>query len=67
LNVVNFAHGAMFMMGAVFTWMAFTFLGIGYWPMLIIFSILVAVVGVCIEKFLLKYLYRLATIFMVCC
>jgi len=59
LNVVNFAHGAMFMMGAVFTWMAFTFLGIGYWPMLIISPLLVAVVGVLIEKFLLKYLYQL--------
>jgi len=30
LNVVNFAHGAMFMMGAIFTWMALTFFGIGY-------------------------------------
>jgi branched-chain amino acid transport system permease protein len=59
LNVVNFAHGAMFMMGAVFTWMVFTFFGIGYWPMLIISPILVAVVGVFIEKFLLKYLYQL--------
>ena len=59
LNVVNFAHGAMFMMGAVFTWMAFTFFGIGYWPMLILAPLLVAVVGVLIEKFLLKYLYQL--------
>ena len=59
LNVVNFAHGAMFMMGAVLTWMAATFLGIGYWPMLIIGPLLVAIVGVLIEKFLLKHLYHL--------
>ena len=59
LNVVNFAHGAMFMMGAVLTWMAATFFGIGYWPMLIIGPLLVALVGVLIEKFLLKHLYHL--------
>jgi len=59
LNVVNFAHGAMFMMGAVFTWMGLTFFGIGYWPMLILAPILVAIVGVLIERFLLKYLYQL--------
>ena len=59
LNVVNFAHGAMFMMGAVLTWMAGTFFGIGYWPMLIIGPVLVALVGVLIEKFLLKHLYHL--------
>jgi branched-chain amino acid transport system permease protein len=59
LNVVNFAHGAMFMMGAVFTWMAGTFFGIGYWPMLILGPLLVALVGVLIEKFLLKHLYHL--------
>jgi branched-chain amino acid transport system permease protein len=59
LNVVNFAHGAMFMMGAVFTWMGLTFFDIGYWPMLILAPILVAIVGVLIERFLLKYLYHL--------
>ena len=59
LNVVNFAHGAMFMMGAVLTWMAATFFGIGYWLMLILGPLLVALVGVLIEKFLLKHLYHL--------
>jgi branched-chain amino acid transport system permease protein len=59
LNVVNFAHGAMFMMGAVFTWMGLTFFDIGYWPMLILAPLLVAIVGVLIERFLLKYLYQL--------
>jgi branched-chain amino acid transport system permease protein len=59
LNVVNFAHGAMFMMGALFTWMAATFFGIGYWPMLIIAPIVVAIIGILIERFLLKHLYQL--------
>ena len=59
LNVVNFAHGAMFMMGALFTWMGLTFLGIGYWPMLILAPLLVAMIGFIIERFLLKHLYQL--------
>jgi branched-chain amino acid transport system permease protein len=59
LNVVNFAHGAMFMMGALFTWMAATFFGIGYWPMLIIAPLVVAIIGILIERFLLKHLYQL--------
>jgi branched-chain amino acid transport system permease protein len=59
LNVVNFAHGAMFMMGALFTWMGLTFFGIGYWPMLILAPIVVAVIGFVIERFLLKHLYQL--------
>ena len=36
LNVINFAHGALFMMGALITWMAMTYLGIGYWWMLLL-------------------------------
>ncbi len=59
LNVVNFAHGAMFMMGALFTWMGFTFFNIGYWPMLLVAPLMVALVGVVIERFLLKHLYQL--------
>ncbi len=59
LNVVNFAHGAMFMMGALFTWMGFTFFNIGYWPMLFVAPLMVALVGVVIERFLLKHLYQL--------
>jgi len=59
LNVVNFAHGAMFMMGALFTWMGFTFFNIGYWPMLLVAPLMVALVGVVIERFLLIHLYQL--------
>jgi len=59
LNVVNFAHGAMFMMGALCTWMGFTFFNIGYWPMLLVAPLMVALVGVVIERFLLKHLYQL--------
>jgi branched-chain amino acid transport system permease protein len=59
LNVVNFAHGAMFMMGALFTWIGLTAFDISYWQMLILAPVLVGIVGVLIEKLLLKHLYAL--------
>ena len=59
LNVVNFAHGAMFMMGALFTWIGLTAFNISYWQMLILAPLLVGIVGVLIEKLLLKHLYAL--------
>ncbi len=59
LNVINFAHGALFMMGAVLTWMAMTYLGINYWLMLVLAPLLVGVFGVVIEKLLLRWVYKL--------
>jgi branched-chain amino acid transport system permease protein len=59
LNVVNFAHGAMFMMGALFTWIGFSAFDISYWQMLIVAPLIVGVIGVLIEKLLLKHLYEL--------
>jgi branched-chain amino acid transport system permease protein len=59
LNVVNFAHGAMFMMGALFTWIGLTAFDFSYWQMLILAPVLVGIVGILIEKLLLKHLYAL--------
>ena len=59
LNVINFAHGALFMMGAVVTWMAMNYLGIGYWWMLVLAPLVVGVFGVLIERFLLRWIYKL--------
>ena len=59
LNVINFAHGALFMMGAVVTWMAMNYLGIGYWWMLILAPLVVGAFGVLIERFLLRWIYKL--------
>ena len=59
LNVVNFAHGAMFMMGALFTWIGFSTFNLPYWQMLILAPLLVGFIGILIEKLLLKYLYEL--------
>jgi len=36
LNVINFSHGAMFMLGAIVTWMAGQYFGINYWVMLLL-------------------------------
>ena len=59
LNVINFAHGALFMMGALITWMAMTYLGIGYWWMLLLAPLVVGVFGIVIERTLLRWIYKL--------
>ena len=55
LNVINFAHGALFMLGAMVTWMAMNYLGINYWVMLILAPVVVGLFGVLIERFLLRW------------
>lgn len=59
LNIVNFAHGALYMMGAYFGWIALTYLGIGYWWSLVLAPSLVAVFGMLVERSLLQWLYKL--------
>ena len=59
LNVINFAHGALFMMGAVITWMAMNYFGINYWVMLVVAPLIVGVFGVVIERLLLRWIYKL--------
>jgi branched-chain amino acid transport system permease protein len=59
LNVINFAHGALFMVGAVFSWMAMSYLGIGYWAMLAVAPLVVGLLGVLIERLFLRWIYKL--------
>jgi branched-chain amino acid transport system permease protein len=59
LRVVNFAHGAVFMMGAMLAWIGFTELNISYWLMILIAPLVTGLFGVVIEKGLLKRLYGL--------
>jgi branched-chain amino acid transport system permease protein len=59
LNVINFAHGALFMMGAIVTWMAMNYFEVNYWVMLIAAPILVGLFGVLIERLLLRWIYKL--------
>ena len=59
LNIINFTHGAQYMMGAFVAWLLLNKLGIGYWWALIIAPIVVGVTGVLIERLMLKRLYKL--------
>ena len=59
LNIVNFAHGALYMMGAYAGWIALTYLGIGYWWSLLLSPLLVGGFGMLIERSLLQWLYKL--------
>ena len=59
LNVINFAHGALYMLGAFLAWMGMSYFGLNYWLMLALAPILVGLFGIVIEKCLLKHLYKL--------
>ncbi|WP_428493012.1 branched-chain amino acid ABC transporter permease [Rhodopila sp.] len=59
LNIINFAHGALFMMGAFASWMLLNYLGIGYFPSLILAPLLVGSIGVVLEKTIISRLYKL--------
>ena len=59
LGIVNFAHGALYMIGAYVAWIAMEKWGIGYWWALLLAPVAVGALGVVIERTLLKHLYKL--------
>ena len=59
LNIINFAHGALFMMGAFVAWMLLDYLGIGYFPSLILAPLIVGVFGIVLERTIISRLYKL--------
>jgi branched-chain amino acid transport system permease protein len=59
LNVINFAHGAQYMMGAFVTWMLLHYLGVPYWGALVLAPVLVGLFGMVLERLLLSRLYHL--------
>src|SRR5205814_1653316 len=59
LGVINFAHGALYMLGAFAGWGLLHYAGIGYWGALVLAPLAVGLVGVVIERGLLRRLYRL--------
>lgn len=63
LGVVNFAHGALYMAGAFAAWMGFNYFGASYWVMLLAAPIVVGLLGVIIERTMLRHLYRLDPIY----
>jgi len=59
LNIINFAHGALFMMGAFVAWILLDQLGIGYFPSLILAPLIVGVFGMILERTIISRLYKL--------
>jgi branched-chain amino acid transport system permease protein len=59
LNIINFAHGALYMMGAYAAWIGLTYFGIGYWPSLLLAPLIVGTFGMLIERALLQWLYKM--------
>jgi branched-chain amino acid transport system permease protein len=59
LNIINFTHGAQYMMGAFCAYLLLTKLGVGYWWSLAIAPVVVGATGVVIERTMLKQLYKL--------
>jgi branched-chain amino acid transport system permease protein len=59
LNIINFAHGALFMMGAFAAWMLLNYVGIGYFPSLILAPLIIGAFGIVLEKTIISRLYKL--------
>jgi branched-chain amino acid transport system permease protein len=59
LNVVNFAHGAQYTLGAFVAWMGLRYCGVGYWWALVLTPAIVGLLGIVFERLCLKRLYGL--------
>jgi len=59
LNIINFAHGALYMMGAFVAYFLLQYAGLGYWWALVLSPVVVGLVGIVIERTTLKRLYQL--------
>lgn len=59
LHIINFAHGAMYMMGAMFAWILLEKLGVGYWWALLLAPAAVGILGIVIERLLIQRIAKL--------
>lgn len=59
LNIINFTHGAQFMMGAFAAWMLLEWTGLGYWWALLLAPLIVGATGVIVERLMISRLYKL--------
>ena len=59
LNIINFTHGAQYMMGAFAAWFLLNYLGLGYWWALVLAPLAVGLVGIVIERTMLRRLHKL--------
>jgi branched-chain amino acid transport system permease protein len=63
LNIINFTHGAQYMLGAFCAWFLLSWLGLGYWPSLIIAPIVVGAAGIVMERLFLRRIAKLDHIY----
>jgi branched-chain amino acid transport system permease protein len=63
LGIVNFAHGALYMIGAYVAWASLEYLGLNYWAALVLAPLAVGALGAVLERTLLKPLYRIDPIY----
>ncbi|MDN3564058.1 branched-chain amino acid ABC transporter permease [Paeniroseomonas aquatica] len=63
LNIINFTHGAQFMMGAFAAWMLLEWLGLNYWWALVLVPIIIGFTGVVLERLMISRLYKLDHIY----
>jgi len=59
LNIINFTHGAQYMMGAFVAYLLLQYVGIGYWEALVIVPIVVGATGIVIERLFLRRIQQL--------
>src|SRR6266851_582099 len=59
LNIINFTHGAQYMLGAFCAWLMLQYVGIGYWPALVLAPLVVGAFGIVLERLFLRHIYRL--------
>jgi branched-chain amino acid transport system permease protein len=59
LNVINFTHGAQYMLGAYVAWIGMTYAGVNYWLSLLVAPIVVGAFGIVMERLFLRWLYQL--------
>src|SRR5277367_3609528 len=59
LNIINFTHGAQYMLGAFFAYLLLQYSGLGYWWALLLAPIVVGATGIVIERCFLQWLYKL--------
>ncbi|MEO6895403.1 MAG: branched-chain amino acid ABC transporter permease [Caldimonas sp.] len=63
LGIVNFAHGALYMIGAYVAWLGLEKFGMNYWTALVVAPLVVGALGVVIERTLLRHLYKIDPIY----
>ena len=59
LNIINFTHGAQYMLGAFAAWMGLSYLGVNYWVALFLAPLAVGAFGIVLERLFLRRLYHL--------